>query len=60
MAAVNISAMWSEEAFSAPVLADISWHQIINPATPTVRVSGPGGVGYWSHVQHLHVIFWDI
>lgn len=38
MAAVNISAMWSREVFSAPVLMGTSWHLIKNPAISMVRV----------------------
>ena len=34
---VNTSAKWCREASCAPALTDISWRQMTNPATPTVR-----------------------
>lgn len=30
-------AKWCREGLSAPALTDISWRQMTNPATPTVR-----------------------
>lgn len=36
---VNTSAAWSKEMLSVPALTDTSWHQMANPATPTVRDS---------------------